>query len=213
MQRDRNRGTVTMSGRDEEQESKRGRVRRILIDPLKARGMRFPHRTDPDWAKKRLAAICDELAYASDRTLQAIREWAEGHGQGSDRTFWPTLEAFRSIAENFEPCPVEHHPALLSWFSSRAGTEALSEDRLVAEFCFVEKYKRPPLNDLERKKIADRAGEYRHEVTLIEDRLRRDVEPGPHARHFLSWYRDVEKRACALVAAGEAKRIAKGAAA
>ena len=80
--------------RDAPAESNRDRVRRLLIRPLQEAGMRFPKRTADDDARRALDWLCDDLAYASDRTLMGLREWAESNGQGSARDFWPSVVSF-----------------------------------------------------------------------------------------------------------------------
>lgn len=166
----------------------RARVRERLIAPLQAQGMRFKHGTSDKVAKGRLAAIADDLAYMSDGPLAALRTWLESHGEGSARCFWPSRITINSVAEAFEPRPLEELPALARWFASNAGRVAQGEDRLVAEYEFFRTHKRPPIHDGERAKITAKAEDWRRQVELTRDRLRRAVPVGEHDRAFLQWY-------------------------
>lgn len=191
-------------------ETKRDRVRRFVISPLQGGGMRFPHRMPEADRRKILDRICDELAYASDETLAAVAAWARDHGDGSDRSFFPPVVSFLSTAEAYEPRALEDVPAVASWFRSRAGVSAAEAGRLVAEFMFVEKKKRPPVTDADRKAIADRAREWGRDVELARDRIARGASLGGYEGGFLQWFEGIEARAMALVDAGVAARKAKG---
>lgn len=187
-------------------ETKRDRVRRLLIHPATERGMRFRRGTEPEAQRRMLDRLCDDLAYLTDEALQALAGWLVSHGDGADRSFWPPLVGILSTAEAFQPRPIEDAPGVAGWFGSRAGPEARAAGRLVAELLWWEKHKRPPLNDRERSRVAQKAADYGRRLELTEDKIARGVEPGADNRAFLAWYRGLEQRAEALVAAGEAKR-------
>jgi hypothetical protein len=187
-------------------ETSRDRVRRLLIAPAQERGMRFRRGTDPDAARRMLDRLCDDLAYLGDDALRPLAEWLVTHGDGADRSFWPPVVAIISTAEAFQPRPLEEFPGLASWFMSRAGIEARDAGRLVAELLWWDRKKRPPLNEREKRMIAEKASEMGRRVELTEDKLAREVEPGQDAREFLAWYRALERRALDLVEAGDSKR-------
>lgn len=193
---------------DTDTETNRDRVRRLVVTPLQNKGMRYPKAVIRDDAVKALDAVCDALAFASDRTLAAVCAWAACNGEGSQRCFFPALISFVSVAEAYQPRDLEEVPAVASWFRSRAGEEARREGRLVAEFLFFEKKKRPPLHDAERKTILDKAAQWARDLHLHNDRIDRGVEPGVSSRQFVAYYRRVEQRADALVDAGIQSRAA-----
>lgn len=195
-----------MSSEDLQTETKRDRVRRFLIEPAQDKGMRFPKRMPEAEQRKVLDRLCDSLSYMTDEALQALAAWAVRHGDGSDRSFWPPVVGLISMAEAYQPRALEEVPGVASWFGSRAGPAARAEGRLVAEFLWWQKHKRPPLDDRERKLITDKAATLGRDVQLADEAIERGVEPGPETRRFLQWYRSLEGRADALVQAGEAKR-------
>jgi hypothetical protein len=161
----------------EKAETKRGRVRRLLIDPLEAEGFRFPHRTDAEASKKFLNRVADGMAYMSDHGLSVLRAALRTKGEGSSRCFWPSYITIDGLAEHIEHRPLDQIPGLLSWFVSRAGQEAIEADRLVSEFKFWTDNKRPPMSEYEKKFVADRAAEWNQKARSTRDRISRGMQP------------------------------------
>jgi hypothetical protein len=161
----------------EKAESKRGRVRRLLIDPLTEEGFRFPHRSDPEANKKFLNRLADGMAYLSDRGLAVLRASLRTKGEGSSRCFWPSYITIDALAEHIEHRPLEQIPGLLSWFTSKAGAEAIAADRLVSEFKFWTDNKRPPMSDHEKRFVADRASQWNQRARSTRDRINRGMQP------------------------------------
>ena len=146
-------------------ENKRARVRRLVIDPLAAGGMRGKHGTAPDGHRAFLDRVCDELARLSDRQLVMMRGWMEANGEGSAKCFWPAFVSIAGVAQGLCPRPIEELPELSSWFGSRAGPEAAGvPGRLVMELRFIEKKRRPPVMVGEAAMVARRAAELHSDV-------------------------------------------------
>lgn len=175
----------------EQIESKRGRVRRLLIEPLERDGMRFPHRSDPEANKKHLNRIADNMAYLSDHGLGVLRQSLRTKGEGTGRCFWPSYITIDGLAEHIEHRPLDQIPGLISWFVSKAGTEAIKADRLVSEFKFWTDQKRPPMSVHEKRFVASRAEEWNQKARSTRDRIKRGLEPLPGYREWLERY---EKR-------------------
>lgn len=185
----------------EKEEGKRDRVRRLLIVPLAEDGMRFRHGTPADKQKQMLDRLADDLSYMSDAGLLALREWMRSHGDGASKSFWPVPVAVITTAESFEPRPLEELPALRRWFASAAGRAALDGNRLVAEYEFWRKFKRPPVQPRDRDAVARRAAEWLSKAERIEDRLARGLAPLHDDADWLEWYLSTTARAKALVVA------------
>lgn len=180
-------------------ETKRGRVRRLLIDPLVYDGMRFKKGTDPDVEVKYLNRVADALSYLNDRALVVLRESLSTKGEGAARCFWPSYLTVIALAEAFQPRALEDTPGLRSWFASEAGRAARDADRLVAEFLFWQSRKRPPLSDREREHIRLQAADMASRASRINDRLRRGLDPFPGDGDWLHWYNEMQARALNLV--------------
>lgn len=156
-----------MNSTTDQTETKRARVRRILLDPL---GFRFRKGVDGDEAKRALNRIADDLAYMADDRLAALRDMLATKGQGSDRNFWPDHATFIAFAEVVEPRPIEELPALLSWFGSVEGPAALAAGVLVETWQFIGRRKKPPVTPQERTMVAEAAAMNARRLTIIAER-------------------------------------------
>lgn len=184
---------------EERSETKRDRVRRLLLTPLEEIGFRWKRGTDPDKAQNRLDRLADELAYLSDRDLVRLFECMRTKGQGATRNFWPDHATFIAFAQDAEGRPLSEMPGLASWFGSRAGRDALEGDRLVAEFRFWRKHHCPPVKDHHHRVVETEASEIRDRVMRIRDKLRREVEIDDVDRGYLARYERDEADAMTLV--------------
>jgi len=189
-------------------ETKRARVRRLLIEPLQESGFCYPKKVPEEIQRKRLTAVIDAVSYMSDRGLTVLQKSMLTKGEGAAKRFWPERVTFIGWAEAFEKRPLSQVPELLSWFKSRAGLDALRDDRLVAEYEFWRDNKRPPLTNRDRKAIMDRANEITAQVTRHEDRMERRVAAYFDDAGFYAWYQGALKQCQAWVSEGEdARRI------
>ncbi len=173
---------------EEATETKRDRVRRLLIDPLKADGFRFAKGVTAEDAKTRLDRLADDLAYLKDDGLDALRVSLRTKGEGAARCFWPAPATVLGLAESFQRRPLDELPALLRWFASAAGGAAVLGDRLVAEYWFWTMHKRPPVKPMDKKMVADKAGEWRRRVELAKDRIARGHTMPDDEAQWLQWY-------------------------
>ena len=179
-------------------ETKRDRVRRLLIDPLTAWGFRKPGNVTEAKHAKFLVDLADGLAYLSDDQLVTLREFLKTKGEGKDRRGWPRMATITPLAEAVAPRPLEEIPVIASWFGSARGPQALAEGTLVAEFQFLSALKRPPLHDGDWRRIRERATEHDSSKRVREDRVRRGVADDDD-RQWLAWDAQLEARAMALL--------------
>lgn len=180
-------------------ESKRGRVRDVLVAQL---GFRFPKGTAEDLARKRLDRICDDLTYLSDESLRRLVGAMRTKGEGAARCFWPDRATFLAFAELVQPRRLEDAPGVASWFASEAGRQAVAGDRLVAEFLFWQRHKRPPMTPGDRMAVEEEAREFssrRRRAVFNRDAGRAPVLDDAD---WLPRYEAWEARAMRLVEAG-----------
>lgn len=170
-------------------EANRARVRRLFIEPLVRDGMRFKHGTPDEDQRRRLDQMADDLGYLSDDSLSVLAACMVSKGEGSNRVFWPSRVSILSFAEAREPRPIEEVPGLRSWFISAAGrTAAGIPGRLVAEFGFWRRHKRPPLGDREWEAVNRNAAGYARRVELTRDRQARGVQVDATDQNWLARY-------------------------
>ena len=188
-----------MSG--ENQESKRGRVRRILFEPLEEMGFRKNGTVKADDHKSKMDRLADNLAYMSDQSLGVLCEMLRSKGQGRDRMFWPLPATIYGLAELVEPTPLEELPNLLSWFRSIEGPKALKAGTLVETWAYFHKYKRPP--QMAGMQIQRDADDHARKCERVRDRAARGVAD-PAELHWLDRY---EKRLayCRAIVLGTAE--------
>ena len=184
-------------------ETKRDRVRRLLIDPL---GFRFPKRTEPDEARKRLDRLADDLGYLSDASLRTLADMLRTKGQGSERNFWPDHATFIGFAEVVQPRPVEELPALLSWFGSVEGPRAISEGTLVETFDWISRRKIPPYSPPARAAVNEEAAKNARRLSIIAERRAAGLTVAPDELGWERWYLDRKTECEALVARERAAR-------
>lgn len=180
-------------------ETQRDRVRRLLIGPLQELGFRFRKGTTEDVAARRLATLCDDMAYLSDEGLERLALAMRDKGEGSARCFWPERATFIAFAQMAQPRPIEDMPGLASWFASAAGVAAHDGGRLVAEYRWWLMKHRPPMNDTERARISERASEWRSMSERLRDRIGRGVRLGDHDAGWLRAYDADHDAALALI--------------
>lgn len=186
-------------------ETKRDRVRRLLLDPL---GFRWPKGTDEAEGRRTLDGIADELAYMTDASLEALRGILAPKGEGSSRCFWPARATFVGFAEVVQPRPVGEIPALVRWFRSVEGPRAVAEGTLVETWSWFEKHKAPPVNDRQRAMVAERAAENRRRLTILAERRAAGLSVDPGELSFERWYRTLERSCTEIVERERAGRDA-----
>ncbi|KAB2539667.1 hypothetical protein AL035_17830 [Salipiger aestuarii] len=184
-------------------ETKRDRVRRILIEPLTEWGFRKPGNIRADRFDGFMVSLCDGLGYLSEEQLDTLRVALRTRGEGKDRRGWPRMATIAALAEAIAPRPIEEIPAIRRWFASVEGPKAAKDGALVAQFLFWEKFKRPPLTDGDRRAIRDKARDLDSGVRVRRDRERRGVASADDLR-WLDWHGGIEVRAVALVSEGAA---------
>lgn len=188
----------------EHHETKRDRIRRLLLDPL---GFRFPKAVDAEAGKKTLNRIADDLTYMSDASLAAMRDMMASKGQGSARNFWPDHASFIGFAEVVEPRPVEELPALLSWFGSVEGPAAMKAGLLVETWQFIERRKKPPVTNQERALVSEQAAKNARRLQIIEERRRDGRTVDAEDAAWERWYLQLRIRCEEIV---ERERAARG---
>lgn len=154
-------------------ETNRDRVRRLFIEPMLELGFRFKNRTPEQDQRKRLDAMADDLGYLTDENLQRVFATLRSKGEGSSRCFWPTRATMIAYAQIAQPRPVEEIPGLASWFGSVAGREALAEGRLVAEYRFWIRSHRPPMHEVEKRRVAEAGRQDASRAELLREKAQR----------------------------------------
>ncbi|RII39003.1 hypothetical protein DL237_10010 [Pseudooceanicola sediminis] len=184
----------------EQAETKRDRVRRLLLTPMAQLGFRFPKGISAEEGQRKLDRIADDLAYmAEDRLRERMLPTLRTKGQGSARNFWPDHATFIAYAQIAQPRPLSEMPGIASWFGSVAGQQALDGGRLVAEFRFWQEKNRPPQGEAEKRRVAAQGLEDESRAMRIRERLGHNLAVDAIDRGWLVEFNACEARAMALV--------------
>ena len=68
---------------------------------------------------------------------------------------------------------MERIPGMVSWFASEAGAQAIENDTMLETFEFIETFKKPPVEDHNRKKIMAQAAKRRDDMQSARLRIER----------------------------------------
>ncbi|MGH1447420.1 MAG: hypothetical protein ACRBBO_15405 [Cognatishimia sp.] len=168
------------------EETKRDRVRRLLINPLEASGMRKQTRMkEPDYSEM-LIRLADKLSYLPDLMLEGLVTWCTRHAKGKERNQWPDEVAILSQAMSLQPPPPRSCPYVVSVLRSQAGDRAEMMGYLTELFMAAKKYG-PPFSKMNLDRLAREAQENSAEVAKVQDAIRRGVALNER-RQWLDWY-------------------------
>jgi len=186
-------------------ETKRGKVRRILLDPL---GFRWPKAVDEGEGRRRLDRLADDLGYMSEGRLAVLCDMLRGKGEGSAKNHWPDHATFIGWAEVVEPRPLEELPALMSWLASVEGPRAEAAGTLVETVDYVRVRKVPPVTPQARAAVAEKAAEAERRLQILGERQAAGMSVDPAEVAWADWYRGQMEAAKALVARARAGKDA-----
>ena len=167
-------------------ETKRDRVRRMLLDPL---GFRSPKGVDQATERKFLDGLADELSYMADDRLHALMIMLRSKGEGKQRNQWPDFATFRCFAEMVQPRPLAELPSLIRWFRSVAGPKAIAAGTLVETWQWFEERKAPPVTPQAISMVTAKAADNRRRVQVLEEKVNAGITVDPGEAAFVAWYR------------------------
>lgn len=175
-------------GEIEVAENKRARVRRLLIEPLEALGMRRGAKMPADVFKTKMNSMIDALTYMSDQRLAVLFEMLKTKGEGRSHDLWPSPATILGIAEFVQPRPIQELPNLLSWFRSVEGPKCLEAGTLVETWQYFQRNKRPPIHAKQQIEVS--AKRHQHRCQLTRERMGRGTADPDDIR----WLQRYEQR-------------------
>lgn len=178
-------------------ETKRDRVRRLLIHPLLRAGMRKQTRMkEPDYADM-LVRLSDKLAHLSDQNIAGLKQWITRWAAGKDRNRWPDEVAIVSKALELQAPPPRDCPYVVSVMRSRAGHRAKDLGYHVELFMAALRFG-PPFGKLNLDRLKAEAEGNRREVARVRDMIADGTAPDER-RLWLDWYLHHEEQALAIM--------------
>lgn len=108
-------------------ESDRHRVRRLLIEPLLAMGLRKQRRHSAEEQEALFDRLEARCGYLADGQLEALAEAVRRGAHGEARNVWPDEVSILNWAAALEPPPDVESRLVTSYLASRAGRTAWDE--------------------------------------------------------------------------------------
>lgn len=177
----------------------RTRVRKLLIEPLEAMGLRRKRNVRAEDHAKAVERLVEALAYMSPDGLAALRSVVERLADGPLRNEWPPELVVKRFAWGIEQPPPRTDRLVTSYMRSAAGKRAWEECPFLASELvrYLLRWRRPPL-DPAWDGMRARAAERRRDFGAAERREEegRDSEAD---RQVLAEWRGVRERVRALV--------------
>ena len=175
-------------------------VMRLLVEPLKARGLARPKGFTKvkDFDLMVEKTLCPKLAYMTALNLAALEEQIAANPAGAGRDQLPIPnEILRAAAAIQEPEPTTS-PLMLAVFGAPIGREAIANDWGPELLRYLKRYRKWP-RDRVPAEIQREAAEARERLSFIQDR---------EARGLGVVQRDLEWRGMREAAAVKCKAIA-----
>ena len=147
------------------------RVDEMLIEPIKAMGMRKQHRFRVEDQAAFLEKLRSRLAYLSAEGLAALRPIVEGAAMGARKNVWPDLVSIVNWAKSIEAVPDVESEMITSYMASAAGRRAWERapELAMALHGFMRRCGRPPNDYAWQHDLDKSATEMRRRVLRVRE--------------------------------------------
>ncbi len=169
----------------EELKQGKARVYRVLLEPLKERGMARPARMTVAAEQDMMDRLAARLAYMAEDRLQALAEVVEAHGGGKLRNTWPAEVSICNWARRIQQPPAGVSRLVRTMLQSAAGDAAEAGGYLVELFRFLRKHGTPPGDNYGYNLIQSEASENQSRRA----RILREQQKGIASTGDLDWLR------------------------
>jgi len=183
------------------EETKRDRVRRLLINPLEATGMRKQARMKEADHAEMLVRLADRIAYLPDLHLKGLVVWCTRNAKGKEGNQWPDEVSIIRQAMFLQSPPPRSCSYVVSVLRSQAGRNARVMGYLTELYMAASKYG-PPFSKLSLERLADQARENTKEVGRVQRAIDRG-DATQDRRQWLSWYLRHQSEALSIINADE----------
>lgn len=186
-----------MAEKETGQESKRDRVRRILINPLLRAGMRKQNKMKADQYSEMLTRLADKLSYLDELHLRGLEPKIIRHAKGKERNEWPAEVSIISWAYEVQSPPPRKCAYVVSVLKSKAGARAL-EYGYLPELLMALRTFGPPFSKLDLQQLAQTARANRQDLKRVREMIERGTAP-LERRQWMDWYLRHEREAKAIM--------------
>ncbi|AGT09325.1 hypothetical protein [Paracoccus aminophilus] len=162
----------------EEQAQGEKRVLRLLVEPLKRRGLTKTSTLTVAQFDEMIEGMCQKLAYMSDASLMALEEQAAANPSGKDRDRFPIANLILQWAAVIQPPDGGASPLIQAVFAHGVGQSAITEGWAPELLDHLRKNRNWP-NNWTLGKIRDGADGALRRYRDLQGRLAREGELGP----------------------------------
>lgn len=190
----------------ERRESREARVRRVLIEPLQAQGLRRRRGVTAGDHAAWLDRLARRLAYLGEGHLAVLAESIAANAGGADRAEWPSEVSICNWAAALETPPDEDLRLVPSYLRSAAGRSAWEEgpEVAVALRAHLRRFRRPPVGG-DWPMIRKQAAEWAHRQALIAEALQAGRATAEQVAQRDAWVATVDRvRSMVFAAEGAA---------
>jgi len=159
------------------------RVMRLLVEPLKRRGLAKRSVLTVAAFDAEIDNLCQRLAYMSEGSLMALEEHAAARPSGKERDRFPVGNDILSWAADIQPPGDTSSPLICAIFAHDCGQRAISEG-WAPELLYQLRHNRSWPNNWTLSTIRDGAASNVRRLQDLEGRLARDGELGPVDRDW-----------------------------
>ncbi|WP_028716896.1 hypothetical protein [Paracoccus sp. J39] len=170
-----------MNGEEQAQGEKR--VMRLLVEPLKKRGLAKPTTLTVAGFDEMVRDMCARLAYMSEASLMALEEQVAANPGGKDRDRFPISNLILSWAADIQPPGDGASPLIRAVFAHACGQTALAEGWAPELLAELRKTRRWP-GGWTLKTVRDAAASAVRRLQDLDARLAREGEIGPADREW-----------------------------
>lgn len=154
------------------------RVMRVLVDPLKRRGLAKPSTLTTAGFDDMVSDMCARLAYMTEASLAALEEQVAANPGGKDRDRFPIANLILSWAADIQPPGDGASPLIRAVFGHAVGKAALEEGWAPELLFDLKKTRRWP-GQWALKTIKEGAGDAVRRLRDLDARLARGDSLAP----------------------------------
>lgn len=159
------------------------RVMRVLVEPLKRRGLAKPTTLTVAGFEEMVRDMCARLAYMSEASLAALEEQVAANPGGKDRDRFPISNVILSWAADIQPPGDSASPLIRAVFRHAVGQAALQEGWAPELLFELRKTRRWP-GAWVLKTVKEGAGDAIRKLRDLDARLARGDELTPVERDW-----------------------------
>lgn len=181
----------------EEQAQGEKRVMRLLVDPLRRKGLAKPATLTVAGFEDMICDMCARLAYMSEGSLMALEEQVAANPGGKDRDRFPIANHILSWAADIQPPAEGASPLIRAVFAHACGQAAMEEGWAPELLMELRKTRRWP-GGWTLKTIREGAGGAVRRMQDLDARLARGDDLAPGDRGWrdqraaaLQWCREI----------------------